>query len=167
MLKICSDLGHSCDLGVGHSCDLPPPKIINKNNILFFRLLMILGLAKNPQSGRACAPGGSAPPGSWRPPALGRAVGFLPVIGREAPCGPSGRSLALSLIAKAAQEGVDQARRGGVIPHRLSSRRIGYAGFHHARAQGIRTYAILHFLERKEKCSRKKSSRNKSSRNKR
>jgi hypothetical protein len=42
------------------ACWLPPPKKINENNILFFRLLMILGLPKNPQSGRACAPGGSA-----------------------------------------------------------------------------------------------------------
>ena len=91
MLKIYSDLGHSYDLGVGHSCDLPPPKKINKNNSLFFCLLMILRQAKNPQSGRACAPGGSARQEAGDPPPLGRIVEFLFAVGREAPCGPSGR----------------------------------------------------------------------------
>lgn len=53
---------------------------------------MILRQAKNPQSGRACAPGGRARQGAGDPPPNGRAVGFLNAIGREAPCGPSGRS---------------------------------------------------------------------------
>jgi len=52
---------------------------------------MILRQAKNPQSGRACAPGGSARQEAGDPPPLGRAVEFLNAVGREAPCGPSGR----------------------------------------------------------------------------
>ena len=103
MLKICSDLGHSYDLGVGHSYDLPPPLKTNENNILFFCLLMILRQAKNPRSGRACAPGGSARQGAGDPPPLGRAVGFLFAVGREAPCGPSGR---LRVRARARRVGV-------------------------------------------------------------
>ena len=38
---------------------------------------MILRQAKNPQSGRACAPGGSARQEAGDPPPLGRTVGFL------------------------------------------------------------------------------------------
>jgi len=52
---------------------------------------MILGQAKNPQSGRACAPGGSARQEAGDPPPEGRIVEFLIAVGREAPCGPSGR----------------------------------------------------------------------------
>lgn len=48
---------------------------------------MILRQAKNAQSGRAPRAGGARPPGSWRPPALGRAVWFLDAVGREAPSG--------------------------------------------------------------------------------
>ena len=91
MLKICSDLGHSCDLGVGHSYDLPHQIKALKNNNLFFPLLMILRQAKNPQSGRACAPGGSARQGAGDPPPDGRIVEFLIAVGREAPCGPRER----------------------------------------------------------------------------
>ena len=90
MLKIYSDLGHSYDLGVGHSCDLPPPKKINKTNSLFFCLLMILRQAKNPQSGRACAPGGSARQEAGDPPPLGRAAGFLASAGRPPSGGRAG-----------------------------------------------------------------------------
>jgi hypothetical protein len=77
MTKIVSNLGHSYDLGVGHSYDLPPPKKTFKNKGLFFCLLMILGGPKNPQSGRACAPGGSARQEAGDPPPNGRAVEFL------------------------------------------------------------------------------------------
>jgi len=52
---------------------------------------MILRQAKNPQSGRACAPGGSARQEAGDPPPDGRIVEFLNAVGREAPCGPSGR----------------------------------------------------------------------------
>ena len=52
---------------------------------------MILRQAKNPQSGRACAPGGSARQGAGDPPPDGRIVEFLFAVGREAPCGLSGR----------------------------------------------------------------------------
>lgn len=52
---------------------------------------MILRQAKNPQSGRACAPGGSARQGAGDPPPDGRIVEFLIAVGREAPCGPNGR----------------------------------------------------------------------------
>ena len=45
---------------------------------------MILRQAKNAQSGRACAPGGSAFPRGWRPPAYGRAVEFLVAATRTA-----------------------------------------------------------------------------------
>ena len=41
------------------SYDAPPPNFSLDINNLFFHLLMILGLPKNPQSGRACAPGGA------------------------------------------------------------------------------------------------------------
>ena len=68
------------------SYDAPPHSFSLFINNLFFRLLMILELPKNPQSGRACAPGGSAPAGSWRPPALGTGCGVFG-IGREAPLG--------------------------------------------------------------------------------
>lgn len=52
---------------------------------------MILRQAKNPQSGRACAPGGSARQVAGDPPPDGRIVEFLIAVGREAPCGPKGR----------------------------------------------------------------------------
>lgn len=52
---------------------------------------MILRQAKNPQSGRACAPGGSARQGAGDPPPDGRIVEFLIAVGREAPCEPNGR----------------------------------------------------------------------------
>ena len=52
---------------------------------------MILRQAKNPQSGRACAPGGRARQEAGDPPPVGRAVGFLNAVEREAPCGLSGR----------------------------------------------------------------------------
>lgn len=52
---------------------------------------MILRQAKNPQSGRACAPGGSARQVAGDPPPDGRIVEFLIAVGREAPCGPNGR----------------------------------------------------------------------------
>lgn len=52
---------------------------------------MILRQAKNPQSGRARAPGGSARQVAGDPPPDGRIVEFLFAVEREAPCGPSGR----------------------------------------------------------------------------
>jgi len=41
--------------------------------------------------GAPCAPGGSARQEAGDPPPVGRAVWFLNAVGREAPCGPSGR----------------------------------------------------------------------------
>ena len=52
---------------------------------------MSLRQAKNPQSGRACAPGGSARQGAGDPPPDGRIVEFLFAVVCEAPCGLSGR----------------------------------------------------------------------------
>lgn len=52
---------------------------------------MILRQAKNPQSGRACAPGGSARQEAGDPPPDGRIVEFLFAVVCEAPCGLSGR----------------------------------------------------------------------------
>ena len=52
---------------------------------------MILRQAKNPQSGRACAPGGSARQVAGDPPPDGRIVEFLFAVVCEAPCGLSGR----------------------------------------------------------------------------
>lgn len=52
---------------------------------------MILRQAKNPQSGRACAPGGSARQVAGDPPPIGRIVEFLFAVEHEAPCGLSGR----------------------------------------------------------------------------
>ena len=52
---------------------------------------MILRQAKNPQSGRAGAPGGSARQGAGDPPPDGRIVEFLFAVVCEAPCGLSGR----------------------------------------------------------------------------
>ena len=52
---------------------------------------MILRQAKNPQSGRACAPGGSARQGAGDPPPDGRIVEFLIAVVCEAPCGLSKR----------------------------------------------------------------------------
>lgn len=67
--------------------DAPPHNKYNKNKSLFFRLLMILRQAKNPQSGRACAPGGSARQVAGDPPPDGRIVEFLIAVVCEAPCG--------------------------------------------------------------------------------
>ena len=78
---------------------------------------MILGKAKNAQSGRACAPGGSASRGLATPRRKDGLCSFCLAIGQEAPCGPSDRFRVLQNDgdAKAAQDGVDQARRGRVI----------------------------------------------------
>ena len=54
----------------------------------FFALLMILGQAKNAQSGRACAPGGSAVYGAGDPPPTDGLCSFClpsdvrPLVGR-------------------------------------------------------------------------------------
>lgn len=58
---------------------------------------MILRQAKNPQSGRACAPGGRARQEAGDPPPNGRAVGFLNADRTRGPLwaeGPIPRALA-------------------------------------------------------------------------
>ena len=93
---------------------------------------MILRQAKNPQSGRACAPGGSARQGAGDPPPDGRIVEFLIAVGREAPCGPNGR-LRRRMRARrvgvrgrvsfsnpvfvAAEEFADETAPGADVPH--------------------------------------------------
>ena len=72
---------------------------------------MILGQAKNAQSGPACGPGGSAYPQGWRPPAYGRAVEFLLAIGREAPCGPNGRFRVCVRARRVGVQGRDNLNR--------------------------------------------------------
>ena len=85
---------------------------------------MILGKAKNAQSGRACAPGGSAPIGLATPRRKDGLCIFCLAIGQEAPCGPSDRFRVLQSDddTKAAQDGVDQPRRGRAI-HRDPEKR--------------------------------------------
>ena len=75
---------------------------------------MILGLAKNPQSGRACAPGGSAPPGSWRPPALGTGCGVFACHRTGGPLWAERPIPALWVSPERRRVGVDQARRGRI-----------------------------------------------------
>lgn len=83
---------------------------------------MILRQAKNPQSGRACAPGGSARQGAGDPPPEGRIVEFLFAVVREAPCGPNGRL-----------RGRLRARRVGVWGRALALDEVQSAG--HAQRQ--------------------------------
>ena len=72
---------------------------------------MILGGPKNPQSGRACAPGGSARQEAGDPPPLDGLWSFWhrpggPLTGDERSIGRA------RVLHQAAPDGVDQARRG-------------------------------------------------------
>jgi hypothetical protein len=77
--------------GVRHELWRTPPFFINKNQSLIFSPSNDLTTVKKSTVRVRLRTGGKRRSRGWLPPAYGRAVGFLTGIGREAPCGPSGR----------------------------------------------------------------------------
>lgn len=94
LLEICTDLGHSYELGVGHSCDLPPPFNPLKSLARNFALSYDLEEGKNSTPVRSVA--------LVRKLANDRAgVEFLTDTGDEGACffiGPSFASLLVMFV---------------------------------------------------------------------